>query len=60
VSDGAVQMIDENGKPIGPPVECGEHDPRSIASVLVKQRFDEEKGDADFDRPLSFPPDSVA
>jgi|SRR6516225_5761654 hypothetical protein len=53
----SVTLTDENGKPMDEK-ECtakiGDADPRSIASIMVRRRWEGSRGDADFNRPLNY------
>jgi hypothetical protein len=61
VVDGVVVMCSEDGKPTGKKQRIGSgEDPQRIASRLAKEAWVKTRGDADFNRPLSYPRAGIA
>ena len=57
VQGNSVTLTDENGKPLDEKdgtAKVGDADPRSIASIMVRRRWEGSQGDADFNRPLNY------
>jgi hypothetical protein len=55
VQGNTVTLTDENGKPLDEKdgtAKIGDADPRSIASIMVRRRWEGSRGEADFNRPL--------
>jgi hypothetical protein len=55
VQGNSVTLTDENGKPLDEKdgtAKIGNADPRSVASIMVRRRWEGSRGEADFNRPL--------
>jgi hypothetical protein len=54
-------MCDEDGRPVGKPYRLNDGDePHRIAGRLTKERWLKASGSFDFNRPLRYPPLSIA
>jgi hypothetical protein len=55
VQGDTMTLTDENGKPMDEKdgtAKIGDANPKSIASIMVRRRWEGSRGDADFNRPL--------
>jgi hypothetical protein len=57
VQGNTVTLTDENGKPLDEKdgtAKIGDANPKSVASIIVRRRWEGTRGEADFNRPLNY------